>query len=40
MIFKEKSFKDALPGSKPMNKEQFYVKEVLGKGGFGRVMKV
>lgn len=40
MIFKEKSFKGAVPGSKPINRELFLVKEVLGKGGFGRVMKV
>ena len=41
IIFKEKGLKGAHPsGAKPMNKDQFQVKEVLGKGGFGRVMKV
>ena len=38
MVFKERA---AHPSdSKPMRKDNFSVLEVLGKGGFGRVMKV
>lgn len=37
MVFKEKTAKAS---EKPMNKDNFTVLEVLGKGGFGRVMKV
>ena len=41
IVFKEKNYKSALPSSnKLLSKEQFRVKEILGKGGFGRVMKV
>lgn len=37
MVFKEKTAKTH---EKPLSKDNFTVLEVLGKGGFGRVMKV
>ena len=37
MVFKEKTMK---AHKKPMGKDNYIVLEVLGKGGFGRVMKV
>lgn len=47
MIFKEKTIRPPIIGAggsqdieKGKTKDQFIVKEVLGKGGFGRVMKV
>ena len=40
MLLKEKVLKVHGNASKSMSKDMFCVKEVLGKGGFGRVMKV
>jgi len=42
MIFKEKNLKvtPALDRNNKLTKDSFKVLEVLGKGGFGRVMKV
>jgi serine/threonine kinase 32 len=43
MIFQEQSLKQSFAEAKKahkLTKEQFTVLEILGKGGFGRVMKV
>lgn len=38
MVFKEKALQ--ANDNKPLTKDSFAILEVLGKGGFGRVMKV
>lgn len=40
MLLKEKVKGPGCSSRQPLSKDMFVVKEVIGKGGFGRVMKV